>query len=61
MSIKEAQKPAREFRPLFDRAMKLIQQRYPDWIEASRQTAVLANKKSASTLDLRLACHKDAG
>jgi hypothetical protein len=36
MSIKEAQKPAREFRPLFDRAMKLIQQRYPDWIEASR-------------------------
>jgi hypothetical protein len=36
MSIKEAQTPAREFRPLFDRAMKLIQQRYPDWIEASR-------------------------
>ncbi len=29
-------KPAKEFRPLFDRAMKLIQQRYPDRIEASR-------------------------
>jgi hypothetical protein len=36
MGIKETQKPAREFRPLFDRAVKLIQQRYPDWIEASR-------------------------
>jgi hypothetical protein len=36
MSIKEAQKPAREFRPLFERAMTLIQQRYPDWVEASR-------------------------
>ncbi len=36
MSIKATQKPAKEFRPLFDRAMKLIQQRYPDWIEASR-------------------------
>ena len=34
MSIKEAQKPAREFRPLFERAMTLIQQRYPDWVEA---------------------------
>ena len=30
MSIKKTQKPAREFRPLFDRAMNLIQQRYPD-------------------------------
>ena len=36
MGIKEAQKPAKEFRPLFDRAMKLIQERCPDWIEASR-------------------------
>jgi len=36
MSIKETQKPAREFRPLFDRAMTVIQLRYSDWIEASR-------------------------
>ncbi len=36
MSIKEAQKSAREFRPRFERAMTLIQHRYPDWVEASR-------------------------
>ncbi len=29
-------KNPKEFRPLFDRAMKLIQLRYPDWIEAGR-------------------------
>ena len=37
MSIKEEQKPAKEFRPLFERAMTLIQQRYP-WVEASRRS-----------------------
>jgi hypothetical protein len=29
-------KNPKEFRPLFDRAMKLIRLRYPDWIEAGR-------------------------
>jgi hypothetical protein len=33
----------REFRPMFDRAMKLIQERYPDWLEASR-----LNRKEAT-------------
>jgi hypothetical protein len=33
----------REYRPMFDRAMKLIQQRYPNWLEASR-----LNRKEAT-------------